>query len=77
MAEGLTDAQIVERLQRLERNVAAIAEHVGAEIEDPSAGVDPEVAELARSGDRMGAAKLYAERTGASFIDAQRVVSSL
>jgi hypothetical protein len=77
MAEGLTDAQILERLQRLERNVAAIAAHVGADIEDPSAGVDPEVAELARSGDRMGAAKLYAERTGASFIDAQRVVSSL
>ena len=77
MAQELTDAQIVERLQRLERNVAAIAKHVGAEIEDPSAGVDPEVAELARSGDRMGAAKLHAERTGASFIDAQRVVSSL
>jgi hypothetical protein len=77
MAQGLTDAQIVERLERLERNVAAIARHVGAEIEDPSSSVDPEVAELARSGDRIGAAKLYADRTGAGFVEAQRVVSEL
>jgi hypothetical protein len=75
--EGLTDAQIIERLERLERNVRAIAEHVGAPLEDPSAGVDPEVVALARSGDRMGAAKLYAERTGAGFVEAQRVVGSL
>lgn len=77
MPEGLTDAQIVERLQRLERNVAAIAERVGVELEDPSRGVDPDVVELARSGDRMGAAKLYAERTGADFVEAQRVVNAL
>jgi hypothetical protein len=77
MAQGLTDAQIIERLERMERNIATIAQHVGVAIEDPAAGVDPEVAELARSGDRMGAAKLYAERTGADFISAQRVVNSL
>jgi uncharacterized protein (UPF0335 family) len=77
VAQGLTDAQIVERLERLERNVAAIARQVGAEIEDPSAGIDPEVIELARSGDRMRAAKLYADRTGSDFIEAQRVVNAL
>jgi len=77
MAEGLTDAQIIERLQRLERNVKAIADHVGVQIEDPSAGVDAGVVELARSGQRMHAAKLYAERTGADFLTAQRVVNDL
>ena len=77
MPEGLTDAQIVERLMRLERNLARVAAAVGVELEDPAAGVDPEIAELARSGDRMGAAKLYAERTGAGFVEAQRVVNSL
>ncbi len=77
MPEGLTDAQIVERLSRLERNLARVAAATGVELEDPSAGVDPEIAELARSGDRMGAAKLYAERTGADFVEAQRIVNSL
>lgn len=77
MAEGLTDAQIIERLQRLERNVQLLAERAGVELEDPSAGVDPEVVALARAGDRMRAAKLYAERTGADFVTAQRVVSAL
>ena len=77
MAEGLTDAQIIERLQRLERNVQLLAERVGVEIEDPSAGVDPDVVALARGGDRMQAAKLYTERTGADFVTAQRVVNEL
>lgn len=77
MPEGLTDAQIIERLQRLERNVRRIADHAGVELEDPSAGVDPEVVRLAQAGDRMGAAKLYAERAGVDFVEAQRVVGSL
>lgn len=77
MPEGLTDSQIVERLQRLERNVAAIADRVGVKLEDPGAGVDDDIVALARSGDRMGAAKLYSERTGASFVEAQGVVNAL
>ena len=77
MAEGLTDAQLIERLQRLERNVAKLAAAAGVELEDPAAGVDSEVVELARSGDRIGAAKLLSERTGADFVEAQRIVNSL
>jgi hypothetical protein len=77
VAEGLTDAQLIERLQRLERNLARVAQHVGVELEDPGAGVDPAVVELARSGDRMGAAKLLAERSGAGFVEAQRIVADL
>jgi hypothetical protein len=77
MPEGLTEAQIVERLQRLERNLERVAAAAGVELEDPAAGIDPEVTELARSGDRMGAAKLHSERTGVDFIEAQRVVNSL
>lgn len=77
MAEGLTDAQIVERLLRLERNVALIAERLGVEIDDPSAGIDADIVSLARSGNRMEAAKLYAERTGSDFVTAQRAVNAL
>jgi len=74
---GLTDAQIIERLQRLERNVSKLAAAAGVELEDPAAGIDSDVVELARSGDRMGAAKLLSERTGVDFTEAQRVVNSL
>lgn len=77
MPEGLTDAQIIARLDRLERNVRALAESIGVALEDPSDGVDSDIVALARSGDRMGAAKLYAERTGAGFLEAQRVVNAL
>jgi hypothetical protein len=77
MVEGLTDAQIIERLLRLERSVERIASHLGVEIENPSAGLDPDVVALARSGDRMGAAKLLVDRTGTDFVSAQRVVNDL
>jgi hypothetical protein len=75
--EGLTDAQMIARLERLERNMRALAEHVGVSLEDPAVGIDSDIVELARSGDRMGAAKLYAERTGANFVEAQRIVTEL
>ncbi len=77
MVEGLTDAQVIERLQRLERNVAKLAAAAGVELDDPAAAIDPDVAELARSGDRMGAAKLLSERSGIDFVEAQHVVNSL
>jgi hypothetical protein len=75
--EGLTDAQIITRLERLERNVQALAERLGVSLEDPAAGVDTDIVQLARSGDRIGAAKLYAERTGSDFVQAQRVIADL
>jgi hypothetical protein len=75
--EGLTDAQVIARLERLERNVRALAEHIGVSLEDPAVGIDTDIVELARSGDRIGAAKLYAERTGADFVEAQRIVTEL
>jgi hypothetical protein len=77
MARGLTDAQVVERLERLERAVKTLAEKAGVELEDPSAGVDPEVVKLAQAGNEMEAAKLHAEKTGVDFVEAQRVVKDL
>jgi hypothetical protein len=77
MPEGLSDAQLIERLERVERNLRRLAERVGVELEDPAAGLDPDVVELARSGDPMGAAQLYADRVGVDFVEAQRVVNSL
>lgn len=58
MPAGLTDARIIERLERLERDASLIAEP-------------------ARSGERMGAAKLLMDRTGTEFLSAQRTVEAL
>jgi hypothetical protein len=77
MPEGLSEAQIIERLQRLERNVALLAERAGVQLDDPAAGISPDVIGLARAGDRMAAAKLHAEQTGVDFVEAQRVVNAL
>jgi hypothetical protein len=72
-----SEAQLIARIERLERQVRMLAERTGVGIEDPAGGADPDVAELARSGQRMQAAKLYAERTGADFMTAQRVINGL
>lgn len=77
MVEGLSEAQIVERLLRLEQQVRELREQAGLVPDEREEGVDPEVLSLARSGDRMGAAKLHAERTGLDFVAAQRVVNAL
>lgn len=77
MTEGLSDAQIIERLLRLERNVKLLADEAGVELEDPARGLDPEVVELARAGKRMEAAALLAERTGSDFVSAQGIVAEI
>lgn len=77
MAEGLSEAQIVERLLRLEQQVRELREKAGLEPDEREAGIDPEVLALARSGDRMSAAKLHSERAGVDFTEAQRIVNAL
>jgi hypothetical protein len=77
MAEGLSEAQIVERLLRLERQVRELRERAGLVPDEREVGIDPEVLALARSGDRIGAAKLHAERTDVDFTEAQRIVNAL
>ena len=77
MTEGLTQAQMIERLQRLERNVQRLAEQAGVEIEDPAQGIDPDVVALARAGNRMEAAILLSERSGLDFPTAQAQVADL
>ncbi|HEX8052270.1 MAG TPA: hypothetical protein VF517_04700 [Thermoleophilaceae bacterium] len=77
MGDAPSEAQIMQRLERLERQVRMLAERTGVGIEDPAAEVDPEVVALVREGKRMNAAKLYAERTGSDFLTAQRVVNGL
>jgi hypothetical protein len=74
---SLSEAQIVDRLLRLEQQVKELRELAGLVPDEREIGIDPEVLELARAGDRMRAAKLHSERTGVDFMEAQRVVNAL
>jgi len=77
MPPGLSEAQLVDRVQRLESQLAAVYDRLGMPYDDGTAGVPTDVVDMARAGNRMRAAKLYAERTGCDFIEAQRVVNRI
>ena len=77
VAEAPSEAQLIARIERLERNVRMLAERTGVGIEDPAGGVDPDVLQLVQEGKRMHAVKLYMERTGADALTAQKVINGL
>jgi len=69
--------QIFKRLQRIEAQVALLSQKAGVPFEDPAANAPPEVLELVRAGDRMGAIRKYRELTGAGMQEAQELVETL
>jgi len=69
--------QIFKRLQRIEAQVALLSQQAGVPFEDPAANAPPEVLELVRAGDRMGAIRKYRELTGAGMQEAQELVETL
>ena len=77
MAVGLTHAEMVERVRRLEEQVKALYAHLGLPFDDPAAAVSPRVLEILRSGDRMRAAVEHARETGCDFVAAQRIVNAI
>jgi len=77
MALGLSEAQLIDRVQRLETQLRAVYNRLGMEYDDGTLGVPPDVVDLARAGNRMRAAQLYSERTGCDFVEAQSVVNRI
>ena len=69
--------QIFKRLQRIEAQLALLSQKAGVPFEDPAASAPPEVLELVRAGDRMGAIRKYRELTGAGMHEAQELVETL
>ncbi|HLY27123.1 MAG TPA: hypothetical protein VKQ72_12335 [Aggregatilineales bacterium] len=66
------------RIAKLERTVAFLLDHTHATyVDQPDSGPMPDVTALAHSGNKLGAIKLYREKTGASLADAQRYVEEL
>ena len=76
----MTDAAILgmrDRLDRIENQIRTISTHLGIPYDDGAGAIPPEVAELARAGQRMQAVKKYSELTGADLGTATDVVSGL
>jgi hypothetical protein len=62
------------RLGRLERKVDLILRHLGL---DPNQGLNPEIVELMKAGQKIQAIKLYREQTGVGLKEAKDYVESL
>lgn len=77
MAMALSEAQLQERVQRLEEQLRAVYERLGMQYDDGTNGVPTDVVDLARAGNRMRAAQLYSEHTGCDFREAQIVVNRI
>lgn len=67
-------ANLAPRLRSLERKVDLILGSLGI---DPNQGVDKQVAELARSGQKIEAIKLYREISGVGLKEAKDYVEEL
>lgn len=61
-------------LKRLERRVDLILNHLGL---NPNQDVNPQIVELLKAGQKIGAIKLYREQTGCGLKEAKDYVESL
>ena len=69
--------QINQLLAAIEETLAQFSQTLGVPYAQPLADVPPEVVDLARGGDKLGAIKRYRELTGASLGEARDVVVGL
>jgi ribosomal protein L7/L12 len=65
------------RLAEIEAQLSRLSEKVGLPYVNPTASVPPDVLDLARGGDQLGAMKRYRELTGATMDEARSVVAGL
>jgi ribosomal protein L7/L12 len=65
------------RISRLEREVAALYQHLGIAPPQDSAVVSDEVRSLVSSGNKIHAIKLLREQQGLDLADAKRIVDEI
>ena len=68
---------ISQRLANIEAQLKVLSDKAGVSYEEPFAELPAEVLELARSGDKMAAAKRYRELTGADGKEAMEAVGRI
>jgi len=73
-----TMPELMAQVDRIERQVALVSEHLGIPYDYPgNAATPPEVIELAQRGDQKGALAKYRELTGAGLQEALEAVKAL
>jgi hypothetical protein len=68
---------ISERLAAIEAQLKTLSDQAGVAYEEPFAELPPDVLELARAGNKMEAAKLYRQLTGADGKEAMEAVGRI
>jgi len=68
---------ISERLAAIESQLKVLSDQAGVPYQEPMAELPPEVLELARSGNKLEAAKRYRELTGADGKEAMEAVGRI
>jgi ribosomal protein L7/L12 len=70
--------ELMEQVDRIERQVLAISEHLGLPFDSPlRAQVPDEVASLVAEGNKLAAVRRYRELTGAGIGEAQEAIDQL
>jgi ribosomal protein L7/L12 len=73
-----TMPELMAQVDRIERQVALVSEHLGIPYDYPgNAATPPEVIELAQRGDQKGAVAKYRQLTGAGLQEALEAVKAL
>jgi ribosomal protein L7/L12 len=68
---------ISERLSAIEHQLKVLSDQAGVSYDEPFDELPPDVLELARTGKKMEAAKLYRELTGADGKEAMEAVGRI
>jgi ribosomal protein L7/L12 len=70
--------QLMEQVDRLERQVLVLSEKLGLPFESPlTAAMPEEVVDLIQAGDKLAALKRYRELTGAGSTEAAAAIEKL
>jgi ribosomal protein L7/L12 len=73
-----TIPELMAQVDRIERQVLAISEHLGLPFDSPlTAAMPEEVAQLVQQGDKLGAVRRYRELTGSGMGEASEAIEKL
>jgi ribosomal protein L7/L12 len=71
-------AELRARVAKLERKLAQFEKHFGVSFHDDApAGVSANVIALVRQGDKLSAIRIHCQETGASLLEAKKLVDTL
>ena len=78
MNESARIAALTFQVAELERKLDFVMRHLGVTYQEPGlSGALAEAAPLVKQGDKLGAIKLYQQRTGVGLLEAKEAIDAL